>query len=208
MKFAFAAAVLAATAICVTADNADALSQISAHWDDIVSIINEDLPVLQAAQPAIFAQATAVIGGTQLTAAFNEQLVQHVATGIAPAIMNPVISRAGVTGVTLDGKPLPTAGAVGEDTSTTVDTTAVEESASDIVDTASSEEEQDSTTVDGSEEEEESSDPEEDSLTEDESSEESSTSASGSKSSSSSSGAAKVAAGSLVAAVAVVAAMF
>ncbi|KAJ1935372.1 hypothetical protein GGF37_006018, partial [Kickxella alabastrina] len=186
MKFAFAAAVLATTAICVTADNADALSQISAHWDDIVSVINEDLPVLQAAQPAIFAQATAVIGGTQLTAAFDEQLVQHVATGIAPAIMNPVLSRAGVTGVTLDGKPLPTAGAVEEDASITVDTTSVEESTSDIVDTASSEEEeqdsttvdgseeeeqQDSTAVNGSEEEEESSDIEEDSLTEDESSE-------------------------------------
>ncbi|KAJ1724690.1 hypothetical protein LPJ53_001051 [Coemansia erecta] len=106
MKFAFAIA--AALASVVVADNADAISQISEHWDDIASVINEDLPALKAVNPSIYEAATSVIGGTELTAAYNEELVQQVATGIAPAIMNPVLSRAGVTGVTLDGNPLPT----------------------------------------------------------------------------------------------------
>ncbi|KAJ2779623.1 hypothetical protein GGI15_003814 [Coemansia interrupta] len=113
MKFAFALA--AALATVVVADNADAISQISAHWEDIASVINEDLPALKAVNPSIYEAATSVIGGTELTAAYNEELVQQVATGIAPAIMNPVLSRAGVTGVTLDGNPLPTDGGASEE---------------------------------------------------------------------------------------------
>ncbi|KAJ2833683.1 hypothetical protein GGI24_000752 [Coemansia furcata] len=103
MKFALAIASVAAVA---TAQ--DAMSQISAKWDALVSVINADLPVLKGANPAIYAQATSVIGGPAITQTFNVPLVQQVATGISPAIMNPVLSRAGITGITLDGKPLPT----------------------------------------------------------------------------------------------------
>ncbi|KAJ2690636.1 hypothetical protein IWW39_000578 [Coemansia spiralis] len=106
MKFALAIASVAAVA---TAQ--DAMSQISAKWDALVSVINADLPVLKGANPAIYAQATSVIGGPSITQDFNVALVQQVATGIAPAIMNPVLSRAGITGITLDGKPLPTGAA-------------------------------------------------------------------------------------------------
>ncbi|KAJ2891483.1 hypothetical protein GGI21_005845, partial [Coemansia aciculifera] len=108
MKFVIASV---ATLAAVATAQQDAMSQISAKWDALVSVINGDLPVLKGANPAIYAQATSVIGGPSITQSFNVALVESVATGINPNIMNPVLSRAGITGITLDGKPLPTGGA-------------------------------------------------------------------------------------------------
>ncbi|PIA13004.1 hypothetical protein COEREDRAFT_83768 [Coemansia reversa NRRL 1564] len=84
------------------------MQEISDNWDNIVSVINADLPTLKAANPSIYAQATSVIGGTEVTQDFDVDLVQHVATGIDSGLMNAVLSRAGVEGVTLDGKEIPT----------------------------------------------------------------------------------------------------
>ncbi|KAJ2130615.1 hypothetical protein IW136_005514 [Coemansia sp. RSA 678] len=103
MKFAAAFALAA-----VASAQVNTLEEISAKWDQIVSVINGDLPTLKAANPAIYAQATAVIGGTEITQEYNEDLIQQVATGIDPALMNAVLSRAGVSGVTLDGEAIPT----------------------------------------------------------------------------------------------------
>ncbi|KAJ2263988.1 hypothetical protein EV176_006325, partial [Coemansia sp. RSA 451] len=103
MKFAAAFALAA-----VASAQVNTLEEISAKWDQIVSVINGDLPTLKAANPAIYAQATAVIGGTEITQEYNEELIQQVATGIDPALMNAVLSRAGVSGVTLDGEAIPT----------------------------------------------------------------------------------------------------
>ncbi|KAJ2039119.1 hypothetical protein GGI08_008237, partial [Coemansia sp. S2] len=69
MKFALAIASVAAVA---TAQ--DAMSQISAKWDALVSVINADLPILKGANPAIYAQATSVIGGPSITQTFNVAL--------------------------------------------------------------------------------------------------------------------------------------
>ncbi|KAJ2366330.1 hypothetical protein H4S02_002538 [Coemansia sp. RSA 2611] len=104
MKFAIAAAALA---VAVSAD-VNTIQEISENWDAIVSVINGDLPTLKAANPSVYAQATSVIGGTEITQDFNVDLIQEVATGINPALMNAVLSRAGVTGITLDGEAIPT----------------------------------------------------------------------------------------------------
>ncbi|KAJ2704568.1 hypothetical protein FB645_003134 [Coemansia sp. IMI 203386] len=127
MKFAFAAALLASVASVAHGANENAMAQISEHWDAIVSVINADLPNLKAINTEIYNQATSVIGGTSLAADYNEELVQQVATGISPAIMNPVLERAGVTGVTLDGKPLPTAGSDEEGSSVNTEATSSDE---------------------------------------------------------------------------------
>ncbi|KAJ2697836.1 hypothetical protein H4R19_005636 [Coemansia spiralis] len=105
MKFTVAVAALATGA---AAAGFNTMSEISSKWSAITSIINADLPVLRGANPAVYAQATSVIGGTAITQAFDAKLIQQVATGVSPALMNAVLSRAGVTGVTLDGKPIPT----------------------------------------------------------------------------------------------------
>ncbi|KAJ1730695.1 hypothetical protein LPJ61_002883 [Coemansia biformis] len=105
MKFAVAFVALAAGA---SAAGFNTMAEISSKWSAITSVINADLPILRGANPAVYAQATSVIGGTAITQAFDASLVQHVATGINPALMNAVLSRAGVTSVTLDGKPIPT----------------------------------------------------------------------------------------------------
>ncbi|KAJ2454085.1 hypothetical protein EV183_001808 [Coemansia sp. RSA 2336] len=129
MKFAAAFATLAVAAI---AQDVNTLEEISQNWDNIVSIINGDLPTLKAANPAIYAQATSVIGGTEITQDFNVDLIQQVATGIDPAIMNAVLSRASVTGVTLDGQPIPTDAAPAEDSSDSESpVTSAEESSSE-----------------------------------------------------------------------------
>ncbi|KAJ2610135.1 hypothetical protein H4S08_003744 [Coemansia sp. RSA 1365] len=104
MQFVIAIAALAAAATA----QVNSMQEISDNWDNIVSVINADLPTLKAANPSIYAQATSVIGGTEVTQDFNVDLVQHVATGINPGLMNAVLSRAGVEGVTLDGKEIPT----------------------------------------------------------------------------------------------------
>ncbi|KAJ2357100.1 hypothetical protein GGF43_001667, partial [Coemansia sp. RSA 2618] len=84
------------------------IEEISKNWDAIVSVINGDLPTLKAANPSIYAQATAVIGGEEITQDFDVDLIQQVATGIDPALMNVVLTRAGVSDVTLDGEAIKT----------------------------------------------------------------------------------------------------
>lgn len=105
MKTAFAIAALAAIA---TAAAQDPMAEISAHWDALTSIINHDLPTLKLAQPELYAQATEIIGGTEITQPFSPELVQQVATGIDTGLMNAVLHEAGITDITLDGKPIPT----------------------------------------------------------------------------------------------------
>ncbi|KAJ2501855.1 hypothetical protein GGH96_001616 [Coemansia sp. RSA 1972] len=146
MKFAAAFALAA-----VASAQVNTLEEISANWDKIVSVINGDLPTLKAANPSIYAQATAVIGGTEITQDYNEELIQQVATGIDPALMNVVLSRAGVTGVTLDGEAIPTDD-VEEDTaseseaatSESEEATSESESASDSASVSDSEKESES----------------------------------------------------------------
>ncbi|KAJ2528466.1 hypothetical protein EV175_007455, partial [Coemansia sp. RSA 1933] len=72
MKFAVAITALAATAAAI-----DTMSEISAHWDAITSIINGDLPTLSLVNPSLYAEATSVIGGTAITEAFNTNIVQE-----------------------------------------------------------------------------------------------------------------------------------
>ncbi|KAJ1803431.1 hypothetical protein LPJ56_005865 [Coemansia sp. RSA 2599] len=214
MKFAFAAALVASAAAVAQAANEDALAQISQHWDAIVSVINADLPVLKGINPEIFAQATSVIGGTSLDAPYDEELVQHVATGISPAIMNPVLQRAGVTGVTLDGNPLPTGGSDGDSSETAQQSSTAEDtaSASETPASSSSEEEQQSSSSPVSSDSSDvssSSDASDSSDADSSDSEEDTGSDSDTSDTSDTSGAAKkLAAGSVVAAVAVVAALF
>ncbi|KAJ2403335.1 hypothetical protein GGI23_000040 [Coemansia sp. RSA 2559] len=201
MKFAVAFTALAALA----AADVNTMSEISAHWDAITSIINNDLPTLSLVNPSLYAQATSVIGGTAITGAFNTNLVQQVATGISPAIMNPVLSRAGVTDVTLDGSPIPTGDSASSSSSseasssptTSAESSSAEESSSEK---ESSDKESTSKEKSGSEEE---SGSEEDSGVESSNEEESSSDKESTKS-----GAAKVAAGSVAAALVAVAALF
>ncbi|ORX66618.1 hypothetical protein DL89DRAFT_270151 [Linderina pennispora] len=87
MKIAAIAALAAVAAAAV-----DPFAAISEHWDQLTSLIEEDLPILQVADAKLYAAATSIIGGTKITQAFNTDLVQ----------------QAGITGVTADGKPLPT----------------------------------------------------------------------------------------------------
>ncbi|KAJ2880103.1 hypothetical protein H4R27_004924 [Coemansia aciculifera] len=209
MKFALAIASVAAVA---TAQ--DAMSQISAKWDALVSVINADLPVLKGANPAIYAQATSVIGGPSITQTFNVALVQQVATGISPAIMNPVLSRAGITGVTLDGKPLPTGAASNSAPSSSPKPTSASPSSSPTSAAPSSSptsapSSSPSTKPSGSSSGASSSGSGSDAASDSDSDSGShSGSHSGSSSDTKKNGAAQVAAGSLAAAVAVVAALF
>ncbi|KAJ1642634.1 hypothetical protein LPJ64_005542 [Coemansia asiatica] len=216
MKFAFTAALVVSAAAVAQAANENALAQISQHWDAIVSVINGDLPTLKGLNPDIYAQATSVIGGTSLDASYNEQLVQQVATGISPAIMNPVLERAGVTGVTLDGSPLPTAGVetgssdagsseASQESSTQEDTASASSTPSSSDSQQSSSPLSDASSDASSSGSSDSSDA---SSSEDESSDKSDSSEEEEEESSKSSGAGKLAAGSIVAAVAVVAALF
>ncbi|KAJ2662027.1 hypothetical protein IWW48_002086 [Coemansia sp. RSA 1200] len=218
MKFALAIAAVAATAVAADVNTMD---EISAHWSDITSIINGDLPALSLVNPSLYAQATSVIGGTAITQDFNSDLVQHVATGISPDIMNPVLSRAGVTGVTLDGSPIPTGDAASPtsaessaspttaaDESTAAESTAADESsAADESTAAESSTAADESSVDevsGSAE-----DSEEESGSADESSEDDESSdADNETTDSDTSGAAKAVLGSAAAALAAVAALF
>ncbi|KAJ2802345.1 hypothetical protein H4S07_004715, partial [Coemansia furcata] len=194
---------------------------ISAKWDALVSVINADLPVLKGANPAIYAQATSVIGGPAITQTFNVPLVQQVATGISPAIMNPVLSRAGITGITLDGKPLPTdPSAVASPSSSPSPTSASPSSSPTSASPSSSPSSAPSSSPSSSESHSHSgSESHSHSGSESHShsgldshsgsdSESDSASNSGSSSDSKKNGAAQVAAGSLAAAVAVVAALF
>ncbi|KAJ2489003.1 hypothetical protein GGI11_009289 [Coemansia sp. RSA 2049] len=217
MKFALAIAAVAATA---AAADVNTMDQISSHWSDITSIINGDLPALSLVNPSLYAQATSVIGGTAITQDFNSDLVQHVATGISPDIMNPVLSRAGVTGVTLDGSPIPTGDAssptsaessasptTAADESTAAESSAADESSAAGESTAAEE----STAADESSVDEVSGsaeDSEEESGSADESSEEDESSDAEETTDSHTSGAAKAVLGSAAAALAAVAALF
>ncbi|KAJ2459554.1 hypothetical protein GGF42_001395 [Coemansia sp. RSA 2424] len=205
MKFALAIASVAAVA---TAQ--DAMSQISAKWDALVSVINADLPVLKGANPAIYAQATSVIGGTAITQSFNPALVQQVATGINPAIMNPVLSRAGITGISLDGKPLPTTAGSAPAPSSSPKPTSASPSASSSPTSAASSSPSSPRSSSGASSGASSaaSSAASSGASSDSDSDSASDSASDSESSSKKNGAAQVAAGSLAAAVAVVAALF
>ncbi|KAJ1800086.1 hypothetical protein LPJ59_001361 [Coemansia sp. RSA 2399] len=202
MKFAVAFTALAALA----AADINTMSEISAHWDAITSIINGDLPTLSLVNPSLYAEATSVIGGTAITEAFNTNIVQQVATGISPAIMNPVLSRAGVTDVTLDGSPIPTSDSASSSSSaeasssptTSAESSSAEESGSSA---ESSGEQSASNELSDSEVEESGSGEESGAESSDE--EESS-----SEKESTKSGAAKVAAGSVAAALVAVAALF
>ncbi|KAJ1961208.1 hypothetical protein GGI12_003378 [Dipsacomyces acuminosporus] len=111
MKFTVAA--VAAFAAVASAANENAIAQISAHWADLAAVISKDLPLIKAGNPELYNAATSVLGGSTIPAAFDINLVQKVATGIPAGIMNPVLVKAGITGVTLDGKPLPTGAASG-----------------------------------------------------------------------------------------------
>ncbi|KAJ1665136.1 hypothetical protein IW140_003589 [Coemansia sp. RSA 1813] len=205
MKFAVAIAALVAS---VAAD-VNTMSEIEAHWSQITSIINADLPTLSLVNSDLYNSATKVIGGTAITQAFNTDLIQQVATGISPDIMNPVLSRAGITDVTLDGKPIPTSDSSPSSSASSSPTTDAQSSAHE---TGSSSADAESSPASG-----ESSGDE--SATEAESGEESGSDAeeSGSKSGeeksdsekeTESSGAAKVVAGSVAAALVAVAALF
>ncbi|KAJ2745582.1 hypothetical protein GGI20_002069 [Coemansia sp. BCRC 34301] len=202
MKFALAIASVAAVA---TAQ--DAMSQISAKWDALVSVINADLPVLKGANPAIYAQATSVIGGPSITQSFNVDLVQQVATGINPAIMNPVLSRAGITGISLDGKPLPTGAGSSPAPSSSPNPTSASPSSSPTSAAPSSSPSSSPSSNSSSPSGSPSSKPSGTSSVSDSDSDSASDSDSDSDSSSKN-GAVQVAAGSLAAAVAVVAALF
>ncbi|ORX65124.1 hypothetical protein DL89DRAFT_271417, partial [Linderina pennispora] len=100
--------IAAIAALATVAAAADPFAIISEHWDQLTSLIEGDLPLLQAGNAQLYAVATSIIGGTKITQAFNTDLIQQVATGIPPAILNNLFERAGITGVTADGKPLPT----------------------------------------------------------------------------------------------------
>ncbi|ORX66617.1 hypothetical protein DL89DRAFT_270149 [Linderina pennispora] len=96
--------------VSVALATVDPLAEISAHWDDLGDLIDDSLPMLQAADPKLYAVATSVIGGTKITQAFDSDLVQQVATAFPPEIVNNILSRAGITGFTANGKPIPTGG--------------------------------------------------------------------------------------------------
>ncbi|KAJ2808655.1 hypothetical protein H4R20_000748 [Coemansia guatemalensis] len=82
--------------------------EISENWDNIVDIINSDLPTVKAVNPFNYAQVTSVIGSTKITQDFDIGFIQQIATGIEPNLMNALLSRGGVEGVTLDGNSIPT----------------------------------------------------------------------------------------------------
>ncbi|KAJ2080358.1 hypothetical protein H4R24_003142 [Coemansia sp. RSA 988] len=197
MQFVLAIAALAAAATA----QVNTMQEISENWDNIKSVINGDLPTLKAANPAIYAQATSVIGGEEVTQDFNVDLVQQVATGIDPGLMNAVLSRAGVEGVSLDGKEIPTDENAESESS---EASPTDESSSEEATDASSESDED--TAEESDVSEESGDSESDDSS-DESSE-SDEDSSEDDEETDTSGAAAVAAAPLAAGVAAIAAAF
>ncbi|KAJ2807820.1 hypothetical protein H4R20_001115 [Coemansia guatemalensis] len=130
MQFILAIATFATAATA----QVNTMQEISENWDNIISVINQDLATLKAANPSIYAQATSALGGTEITQDFDVDFVQQVATGIEPAIMNAMFSRAGIEDVTLDGNAIPTdenadSGASGSESPvTSADESASEES--------------------------------------------------------------------------------
>ncbi|ORX66601.1 hypothetical protein DL89DRAFT_270139 [Linderina pennispora] len=77
-------------------DAPEAYSEISEHWPAVTSIVNEDMPLLQAGAPSIYKRVTSVIHGTAITETYNKPLVDALVTALPSPLFNNIIYRAGI----------------------------------------------------------------------------------------------------------------
>ncbi|KAJ1958235.1 hypothetical protein EC988_000418 [Linderina pennispora] len=100
MKFtsAFALTTLALTA---TAQQ-DALSSISAHWNDFASVVNNAMPWLSnAPRPTVYNSLTQIFHATTIPPTYAETVVVQMASAMPDPLINNMLMRAQITGVTV-----------------------------------------------------------------------------------------------------------
>ncbi|KAJ1958236.1 hypothetical protein EC988_000419 [Linderina pennispora] len=105
MKFA-SASIVAALATLAAAE-LDALNSVSSHWDGYTSVINGDMPILQAGQSSIYDRLTSIFRGPAITQTYEPTFVMAIAYVMPDTMMNNVLTRAGVSGVTVSNHNFP-----------------------------------------------------------------------------------------------------
>ncbi|KAJ1946058.1 hypothetical protein FBU59_002130 [Linderina macrospora] len=100
------ASVVAAFATLATAE-LDALNSVSSHWNGYTSVINGDMPLIHAVQPTIYRKLTSIFHGTKITQTYEPTFVMAIAYALPDPLMNNILARAGVSGVTVSNHNYP-----------------------------------------------------------------------------------------------------